>query len=128
MGKVILYTIIALFWTSVTLAQTLAPATSEDLNAFDEQISRARSNPSTSQFGAKLSQEAKSMQNVEGNHRKKGRKSTLDPRDKETSAQLGAGSSSGSSGNGKDAKVSSPSNNDRGNSANAPGHNKENQQ
>lgn len=121
MGKILLYTFLALFLSSVSMAQTLVPATSEDLSEFDSQINQAHKSPSGSQFGAKVSEEAHHLQNSAA-QKKKARKGVLDPRDQAERASLGAGGNSGNSG--QDAKVSSPKNSDRGNSANAPGHNK----
>ena len=121
MGKILLYTFVALFVSSVSWAQTLVPATSEDLSEFDSQINQAHKSSSGSQFGAKVSEEVRNLQNSAA-QKKKGNKGVLDPRDQEVKASLGAGGDSSNSA--KDAKVSSPKNSDHGNSANAPGHNK----
>ncbi len=121
MGKILFYTFVALFFGSVSLAQTLVPATSEDLSEFDSQIHQAQKSSTGSQFGARVSEEARNLQNSAG-HKKRSRKGVLTPRDQEDKSSLGAGGNSSSSD--KDAKVSSPKNSDRGNSANAPGRNK----
>lgn len=113
MGKFLLYTFVVLFSSSVALAQSLVPATSEDLTEFDSQISHSKKTPAASQFGAKISEEAKALQDSTV-QKKKG--TTLDARDK---SQAGGNSAAA-----KDAKVSSPKNSDHGNSANAPGRNK----
>ncbi|MBS1970794.1 MAG: hypothetical protein JSU04_10825 [Bdellovibrionales bacterium] len=119
--KNLIPTFVALFLSSVSMAQTLVPATSEDLSEFDSQINQAHKSSTDSQFGAKISEEARNLQNSTA-QKKKARKGALDPRDQAERASLGAGGNSGNSD--KDAKVSSPKNSDRGNSANAPGHNK----
>lgn len=114
MRKILLFTFIALFTSSMALAQALVPATSEDLAEFDSQLSHSQKSPAASQFGAKVSAEAQALQSSTV-QKKKG--TTLDARDK---SQAGGNSAS----NAKDGKVSSPKSSDRGNSANAPGRNK----
>lgn len=114
MGKILLFTFLVIFTSTAALAQTLAPATSEDLAEFDSQLSHSKKTPAASQFGAKISEEAQALQDSTV-QKKKG--TTLDARDK---SQAGGNSENSA----KDAKVSSPKNSDNGNSANAPGHNK----
>lgn len=112
----------AVFLGTMASAQTLVPATSEDLNDFDRQISLSHKNTTNSNFNAKVSEEAKRLQSQTTTQKKKSAKDSMDPRDKEDQSQLGA--SGNASNSAKDGKVSSPANSDHGNSANAPGHNK----
>lgn len=119
MAKILLYTFIALFASSVAMAQSLVPATSEDLSEFDSQISQAKKTSAGSQFGAKVSEQARALQN-QAEQKKKKQGASVGSREDSDKSQAGGSSASSA----KDAKVSSPKNSDHGNSANAPGHNK----
>lgn len=113
MKKILLFTLLTFLWTSGALAQSLVPATSEDLSAFDEQISQTQS---SSQFGAAVAAEAKKLQKSQAVKESKN-KDSLQGVKENVSKNASASSAT-------DAKVSSPKNSDRGNSANAPGRNK----
>jgi len=100
-------TILILCFGPMALAQSLVPATSEDLNSFDQQILESKKTKKAN-FGSVVSEKAKDLKNSpQGTP-------ALNPQGK------GSGLDNGSS-LGKDARTSAPANNDRGNSANAPG-------
>lgn len=138
MGKTILVIFMTVFWGAGALAQALIPATSEDLNDFDRQVQQqvqkrlesqkaAKKTTKGAAFGAAVAEEAKLVQSTATTKRKNstGSQQAVEARER-GGAQVGgnanAGSASGNSA--KDGKVSSPSTNSRGNSANAPGKNK----
>jgi hypothetical protein len=129
--------LITLLMGPCAFAQSLVPATSEDLAAFDEQISnssaKAPESPKpehpavpvkkskTANFGSVVSQKAKELKNEPQADRKKMGQWVSEQRQKDdekvpASAQ-GKGQGLGNGNASKDASTSSP-----GNSANAPGH------
>jgi hypothetical protein len=130
MSKKLITTIFIILFGQTLFAQSLVPATSDDLNDFDRQISKAQSSKNTKEnFGAVVSDEAKSLKNSDLNKKKAMGKWVSDQKSKEdqkvpsANASKGQGNSNANS-NSKDARTSSPANNDHGNSSNAPGHNK----
>jgi len=138
MGKKLITTLLLISLGQFALAQSLIPATSEDLSDFDQQISKSESKkaestaviptkkPKNSNFGATVSQKAKDLKNEALDQKKKMGKWVSDQRAKDdekipANAQgkgHGVGKSNSSS---KDARTSSPANNDRGNSNKAVG-------
>lgn len=142
MCKNIAVTLIIFLFSQGLFAQSLVPATSDDLSDFDKQISQAQEsqNPppakkeqsakkSKENFGAIVSDEAKTLKNSELDKKKSmgqwvsEQKSKEDQKVPASNASKGQGNSNANS-NSKDARTSSPANNDHGNSSNAPGHKK----
>lgn len=103
-------------------AQTLIPATSEDLSEFDRQVSESLAKT----HGKNISQEAKKGrdfgQAVTSEAKKLGQGVKAPTTKAEKVKQIAA--SEVKSAKDKDAKTSSPANNNRGKSSNAPGQNK----
>lgn len=113
------------------IAQSLVPATSEDLAAFDQQISNSAAQApkvvkperpvatskkgKAANFGSVVSQKAKELKNESQSSKKQMGPWVSEQRKKDNE-------SIPASVQGKDARTSAPANNDRGNSANAPGH------
>lgn len=88
-------------------AQTLIPATSEDLSDFDRQVSQSlRKTTQSGDFNQAVTEEAKKLGTSVKAEAGKAKK---------------ANSKAAAAKAAKDAKASSPANNDRGNSSNAPG-------
>src|SRR5687768_16185901 len=92
------------FATQPVLAQTLIPATSEDINAFDrqvaEQLSKSKSKSDKSTFGAKVSEEAKRLKDAGADKGKEFGKWVSSQRKK---ADQGRPSAQGSAGSGNSA-------------------------
>ncbi|WP_413288099.1 hypothetical protein [Bdellovibrio sp. HCB337] len=87
-------------------AQTLIPATSEDLSDFDRQVTQTlKENNQGREFGQAVAEEAKKLGSAAATNG-----SAVKAKSKAASGKAT-----------KDAKTSSPANNDRGNSSNAPG-------
>lgn len=133
MGKIFINTLLLVLLSSWASAQSLVPATSEDLNEFDQQISQStRKNTEkeksgkAANFGALVSEKAKDLKTEELDQKKKMGQWVSEQRkkgaEKVPAANEGRGANGNSSSSGKDAKTSSPVNNDRGNSETAPGH------
>lgn len=119
MGKALFQTGLLILLGQFVFAHSLVLATSEDLSEFDRQISEAQKSP-TNNLGIKVSEESK--------RKKMGQwvqdqKNNEDKKIPTSSESRGKGNFSAAS-SAKDARVSAPSNNDRGNSSNAPGRNK----
>jgi hypothetical protein len=110
MKKVLLQIIMILCWTLPVSAQNLIPATSEDLNEFDRQVSE-----SLTSRGEVISQEAQ-----------KGREfgQAVAAEAKKLGGGIKGPIIKAERLKNKEAKASSPANNNRGNSSNAPGQKK----
>lgn len=145
MGKAILTTFILLSFSQSVYAQALVPATSDDISEFDKQISQAQNvshqhthnaalkttQKHSASFGAAVSQEAKNLKDSKRSERMGQWVNEQRRRDDENTPAAAISSGQDSSGGGnsnKDASTSSPQNDNHGNSANAPGHTKQNQQ
>lgn len=136
MGKYLVFIFMTFSLGTGALAQTLIPATSDDLSDFDRQIAQqvqkrlesqrtAQKDLSGKAFSTAVSDEAKLLKGATATTKKKsGKGIQLDVRDRGSQSTVGSTASATASSGGKDAKVSSPVNNSRGNSANAPGKNK----
>jgi hypothetical protein len=139
MGKKLITTLLLISLGQFAWAQSLVPATSDDLSDFDQQLSKIESKksdssaaastkkPKNSNFGATVSQKAKDLKKEDLEQKKKMGQWVRDQRsqdDEKTPANSqgkGQGAANSNSSN-KDARTSSPANNDRGNSNNSPGH------
>jgi len=138
MGKKLITTLLLISLGQFAWAQSLVPATSDDLSDFDQQISKSVSKkaepaaaaptkkPKNSNFGATVSQKARDLKKEDLAQKKKMGQLVREERAKEdekipANAQGKDQGSGNSNTSNKDAKTSSPANKDRGNSSNAPG-------